>query len=436
MRPRTPSSRTVKWISGSLIAAVLIIGSGLPALAQSETPAASPAVIVVTATPTAPTSTPTVTPTPSVTPSPTATFTALQARLVLGQAYLKGGDFANAAEIFSAVALEDRGNAEALAGLDAALKGQAAASATAAAPPTVQATETPAPAAPAFAGTLLEQARVFGAAALALLLAVLIFYLLARALRWLLGWLREIWFTRVRRPPVPPGLVIGELVNATGDEDSPASRTAAQALTGQLVIWNAGVPAGLQCSIQVDSLDRPGLAWLRALWGQVFPPRRAFKISGVLYGKQPGPYRLSLDRIDLRTNRIEASRTFESSAESPGQAFRELGTTAAFWVRDPLGMESAPALLELPARAPGLTGAARAAAQPTPTQIAGEALALLGQVRAQVTLGSVDYATAPHLLEGAQARVEQLPVGSVLRADLKSAVDDLWRQVQPGRLGH
>jgi hypothetical protein len=376
-----------------------------------------------------------VTPTVTATPSPTPTFSAVQAQLALGQAYLNGGDFGRAAEIFSAVALEDRGNAEALAGLDAALKGHAAASATAAAPPpTVQATATPAPSGSAFAGTLLERARVIGATALILLLVVLAFYLLARALRWLLDWLREIWFGRIRKPPVGPSLLIGEFVDAAGEE-STASRIAAQALSEQLVAWNAAVPAGLRSPVQVDSLDRPGLAWLRALWGQVFPPRRAYRISGVLYGKLPGPYRLSVDRLDLRANRIEASRTFESSAETASQAFREMGATAAFWARDPVGAEGWPGLLEMPARAPGLTGSTRTGSQPTPTQVAGEALKLLGQVRAQVKLESVDYSGAPHVLEAAQALVEQLPAGSKLRAELQSATDDLWRQVQPGRIG-
>jgi hypothetical protein len=260
---------------------------------------------------------------------------------------------------------------------------------------------------------------------------VLIVYLLARALRWLLGWLREIWFTRIRRPPVPPGLVIGELADATGEEGSPAARVVGQALTEQLVTWNSATPPELRTPLQVDGLNRPGLAWLRALWEQLFPPRRAYRLTSVLSGKQPGPYRLSLDRLDLRSNRIDAGRTFESGAETPAQAFRELGMTAAFWARDPAGMEGTPGLLEMPARAAGLTGAARRV-QPTPAQTANEALKLLAQVRAQVQGINVDYATAPRALEEAQSLIERLPAASVLRAELQAAVDDLWRQVQPG----
>jgi hypothetical protein len=421
-------------ISGLLTVAILVLVWPAPALAQSATPEVTPIVVVVTATPTVPTPTPTVTPTPTLTPTPTPTFTALQARLVLAQAYLQGGDFGKAAEIFSAVALEDRGNAEALAGLDAALQGAAAATATAAAPlPTVEATATPAPAGPTIASTFLDDVRVIGIAALVFLMAVLLLYLLAKSLRWLLCWLREIWFTRIRKPPVEPGLLIGELADATGEEGSPASRVLAQALTEQLVTWNAAVQADLWEPVQADGLDRPGLAWLRALWDQVFPPRRAYRLSGVLSGKQPGPYRLSMNRLDLRSNRVDASRTFESGAETPGQAFRDLGMTAAFWARDPSGMESTPGMLEMPARAPGLAGTAHAGVQPTPAQIANEALKRMGQVRAQVKLASVDYPAAPHTLEEAQALVVQLPATAKLRADLQSAIDDLWRQVQPGR---
>jgi hypothetical protein len=354
--------------------------------------------------------------------------------LALGQAYLKGGEYDKAAEIFSAVALEDRGNAEALAGLDAALSGQASATATAEAPPpTVQPEVTLAPAGPTFASTLSGRAVALGATALALLAVVLVLYLLAKGLRWLLDWLREVWCTRFRKPPAAPGLLIGELLDATGDEESPASRVVAQALTEQLVVWNAAVPADLWNPIRTDALDRPGTAWLRALWEQVFPPRRAYKLTGVLSGKQPGPYRLSLNRLDLRSNRIDAGHTFESSAETPGQAFRELGMTAAFWARDPVGMEGTPGMLEMPARAPGLTGAACTGAQPTAAQIANEALKLMARVQAQVKLVSVDYPTAPQALDEAQALIEQLPAASKLRVDLQSAADDLRRQVQPGR---
>jgi hypothetical protein len=432
MLSRAPLSRTVKLISGTLTAALFVLCCAAPALAQDTTPAATLPVIVITATPTVPSPTPTVTPTPTLTPTPTATFTALQARMALGRAYLQGGDYGNAAEIFSAVALEDRGSSEALAGLDAALKGQAAATAAAAPHPTVEPAAAPTPSGPTPAGAFLEKVWTLGATALVLLLILLALYLAARALRWLLSWLRELWFTRIRKPPVPPGLVIGEIIDATGEDSCPAARVAVQALTEQLVIWNSAAPRGLRTPLQVDGLNRPGLAWVRALWEQIFPPRRAYRLTGLLAGKQPGPYRLSLDRVDLRSNRVDASRTFESGAETPAQAFRELGSTAAFWAHDPLGMEGMPGLLEMPARA-GLTGAARSGVQPTPTQTANEALRLLAQVRAQVQGINVDYATAPHTLDEAQTLIERLPAGSVLRGELQLAADDLLRAVQPGR---
>jgi hypothetical protein len=154
----------------------------------------------------------------------------------------------------------------------------------------------------------------------------------------------------------------------------------------------------------------------------------------MLHGKQPGPYRLSLERVDLRTKKVDASHTFESGADAPGQAFRELGMTPAFWVRDPSGMEASPGMLEMPAKAQGLSTNARPATEPTPAQIASDALKLLGSVRQQVKLGSVDYTSAPRSLTEAQALIEQLPATAKLRQDLQSAIDDLWQAVQPGRI--
>jgi hypothetical protein len=209
----------------------------------------------------------------------------------------------------------------------------------------------------------MDRTADLGATALALLAVVLALYLSAKGLRWLLGWLREIWCTRVRKPPTAPGLLLGDLVDATGDEGSPASRVVAQALTEQLVAWNAAVSADLCTPVRTDGLDRPGTAWLRALWDQVFPARRAYRLTGVLSGKQPGPYRLSLDRLDLRSGRIDASRTFERSAEMPSQAFRELGTTAAFWARNPVGMESTPGCWRC-RPATGLAGSERTGSSP------------------------------------------------------------------------
>jgi hypothetical protein len=227
--------------------------------------------------------------------------------------------------------------------------------------------------------------------------------------------------------------VIGEFADATGEAGSQSAYVTAQALTEQLVAWNNAMPPEHRTPLHTDGLSRGGLAWLRTLWEQIFPPRRAFRLNGAVSGRQPGPYRLYLSRLDLRSNRIDAGRTFESSAESPGQAFRELGATAAFWARDPVGMEATPGLLEIPARA-GLTGAARSG-RATPTQTADEALKLLAGVRAQVRGVNVDYATAPHFLDQAQVLIDRLPAPSKLRNELQLAADDLLRLVQPGRAG-
>ena len=91
--------------------------------------------------------TPAPTLTPAPTPTATPTFTALQNQLVLAQTYLEGKDFARAAALFAAVAEVDRGNAEALAGLKAALDGQAGAAALPTPAPATTPEPTAAPAA-------------------------------------------------------------------------------------------------------------------------------------------------------------------------------------------------------------------------------------------------------------------------------------------------
>ena len=123
MNPRRTRSLQYALIATLMLAALIIPATVLaqdataqPAGAQ-QTPAAGE---VTTGTPA-----PTLTPAP--TPTATPTFTALQNQLVLAQTYLDGKDFARAAALFAAVAEVDRGNAVALAGLKAALDGQAVA---------------------------------------------------------------------------------------------------------------------------------------------------------------------------------------------------------------------------------------------------------------------------------------------------------------------
>ena len=384
--------------------------------------------------------TPTVTRTPTLTPTATSTLTALGAELVLAKAYLDGGDYAKAADGFAKVASVDRGNAEALAGLKAALEKQARATATAGAPsPTPQATPaTPTPASNV-AGSFAEKWSDFGGTALAALAVVLLVYVLARVLRWLFSWAREWWFTRGRpifhRPPTRPGFVLGDFVNATGDAGFEGARIVAQAITQQLVGWNEAVQDELKNPLQIDGLASAGLAGFAAVWSQVFPPQRAYKATGILLGRPPGPYQLALERRDLRSNNVDASHAFEGTGDSPAQAFRELAMTAAFWLRDPSGTESAPALMETQTPVRKLTGAPETPPEPTPVQYAGEALKRLAVVRRQVNQGAVDHTTASRTLDEAQAGVDKLPAGSGLRRDLQSALDDLRRIVQPGRVG-
>jgi hypothetical protein len=377
--------------------------------------------------------TPTETRTPTLTPTPTPTFTARQAQLALAQAYLTGGDFGKAAEIFAAIATEDRGNAEALAGLDAALKGQIVATATAMAPlPTPPASQTPAPSRPSLASVFVANWTVFAGVTLAALATVLLVYLSAKGLRWLLSSIRELWFVRVKRSRVGPCLRVGPFVNATGDETFQGPKVVVQALIEQVMSWNEAVQEELISSVTVDSIEEAGIAWLAALWHRIFLPPRAYKVTGVLAGKQPGPYRLSVDRLDLRTDKVDASHSFEGNAETPAQAFRELATVAAFWVRDPVGSAASPGTMDVPVRVSGLSGTARAANVPTPIQLASEALQLMGMVRQQMRWGTADYSAAPQALSKAQALLDRLPQHSSLQRNLQSALDDLRHLVQPG----
>ncbi len=435
------SSRRVHFVAplslSTLVFAALVTLVAPPPsgaiMAQDATPVATQATALPTPFPVGgetTAGTATVTRTPTLTPTTTPTLTMLQARLGVAHAYSAGGEYAKAAEIYAAVALEDRGNEEALTGLDTALKAQAASTATAQAHvPTPQVQATPESVRPPYAATFWQELRDLIAVALAAVGVVLLVYLSARGLRWLLSVVRELWFTRVKRPPVQPGFVIGDFQNATGDDSLQGPQIVGQALTEQLVRWNEAVPAELRQAVRVDALQIAGLGWLRTLWRQVFLPERAFRVSGVLLGKQPGPYRLSVDRLDLRSGAVDASYTFETNADprGPAQAFRELATTAAFWLRDPAGMQAFPQAMGAPSRAP----ADQAPGPPGPIQLAGEALKLLAVVRHSIR-GAVDYSVQPRSLNDAQGLIERLPEKSSLRQALQSSLDDLRRQVQPG----
>ncbi len=346
----------------------------------------------------------------------------------MAQAYLTGGNYAGAIEIFSAIALEDRGNPEALAGLNEALVAQAGATATAAAPPPTALPPTPAPVpAAGVADTFAARWRSFAATALALLLVVGLVYAVLRVVRWAVGQLREFWAMRIRpllgRSPQRPGIIVGEFVDGTGLADYVVTDMVSQTIEEHLVRWNAAAPAALRTPVVAHRLDRAGLNWLGALWAQVSPPPRAYLASGLVLGQSSGPFQLSVQRTNLHTARVDAGHTFAATG-MPSEIFRELAGIAAYWLRDPSGMEGTPDLLAV-VPADGATQ--------HPLRVADQILDLLIPVRQQVERGAVDYRAAPRALDEAQALVSTLPAGSSLRQDLQAIVDDLRTAVQPGR---
>ncbi len=202
MSPRRTQLPALLLVAALILAALTIPLA--PAVAQNTevtateapatTPGAAPIEATLTLTVTSTPDTPTATPTPTLTPTATPTFTALQAQLVLANAYLEGKDYAHAAALFAAIAELDRGNADALAGLKAALDGQAAATATAMAPtPAPEPAVTPAPSKVTAMDAAWTKLADYGSTIVAGLLAVVLVYLLANAFRWLLYWLRELW---------------------------------------------------------------------------------------------------------------------------------------------------------------------------------------------------------------------------------------------------
>ena len=447
MSPRR--TRPVVWllIAGLTLALLGLWAAPAPALAQDATPAATAAVEAPAGTPETPATpgTPTLSPTPTETPTPTPTFTERQARLALAQAYLKGGDYAAAAEIFAAIALEDRGNAEALAGLDAALAAQAAAAATAAAPPpTLAPTATPRPApGVTFGSTFSKQLTDFTGTALAGLLLILLVYVFAQLLRW--AWIngREAWWTRgvawLRGKAVKPSYVIGTFADAseTGVTDFPGPKIVAQALTEQLVGLNEGVQPELQVPVKPEGLELGGMAWIKLLWDWILPPPWAYKVEGVLLGNKGDGYKLAVARIAMAHNRIDASRTFEpayGAGQSAGLIFRELAATAALWLRDPIGVGATTAAARGMVAARGVGEEAAAGVALSPTEIVNEVLAILVPLRQQIAGGIRDqeFVTARQRLAEAATLLRGLPEASALRQDLQSSIDDLRGRVQPG----
>ncbi len=417
----------------ALILAIVALSAPLPALlAQDATPQAT--VEAVSETPTA-AGTPTPTSTPTLTPTPTPTLTALGARLVLAQTYLAGGDYGRAAAIFAEVAQEDRGNPEALAGLKAALDGQAAAQA-AALPPTPAPEPAAAPPAPApretLASALGTKLREFVGTALAALAVVVLVYLLANAFRWVLQALRELWFTRglplLRRPAVQPGFLVGEFTNTLGEAGDNAARIVPLALAEKLIRWNQLVQAKEVPVEPEPKLDLGGMGWLKILWSWILPPPRGYKVTGALLKGPTGAYQLAIQRQALSSNSIDRSTTLEQRGASADDAFRKMAGEAAKWLVNPGDIEASQAIM----RGMKATKDVGDAMQLTPSEVFDQALELLLPVRQQVAAGAVDFADARNRLRLAEALLGQLPAGSSLRQDLQTVIADLRRSVPAG----
>jgi hypothetical protein len=354
--------------------------------------------------------------------------------LALANTYLQGKDYAHAAAIFAAIAELDRGNAEALAGLKAALDGQTGTTATAMAP-----TPTPAPAAtPAApkvtaADAVWTKLRDYGSTVIAGLLAVVLVYLLANAFRWLLYWLRELWLTRVRvllrRSAIQPGFLIGEFTNGLEDGGANVPGIVAQSLSEKLVMWNQLVQAKEVPVEPAPTLDLGGMGWLKILWSWILPPPRGYKVTGALLQSPTGAYQLSVQRTDLAHNRVNLSTTLEKRGASPETAFRAMAGEAAKWLLTPADMEASAAVVR---GMRAVRGAGEEAISLTPSEIFDQALELLLPVRQQVNQGAIDFSYARKQLQDADALLSQLPEGSQLRADLQAVIADLRRAVPSG----
>ena len=387
-----------------------------PIQAQTAAPAA--------ATPAA-TGTPAPTRTPAPTPTATPTLTALQARLILAQTHLKSGDYARAAELFAAIANEDRGNPEALKGLQAALDGQTAARATAAAPQPTAAATAPAPA-PSFGDAVAEKTRDLGSAALVLLVLIVLLYVIGHGVRWLLFWGREVWLTRglplLGRPAVAPGYTIAEFTDAMGIAGLPAAEIVAQALREKLIAWNQLVHIR---ELPVESwpmLDLGGMGWVRILWNWILPPERGYKVTGLLLNAETGAYVLAIERTALRNHNVERSRTFEAFGAAPEQTLRRLAGEAAKWLLAPADIEASEAVMA------GVRAAGAGATAPlSASEVFDQALDLLLPVRQQFAQDAADFADARRRLREAESLLAHLPQGSVLRGELEAVLADLRR---------
>jgi len=403
-----------------------------PAAAQSTTPttdATPEAGATPEATPGTPAS-PTSTFTPTLTPTPTATLTELQARIVLAQAFLDGQDYENAADLFAEILEDNRGNPEALAGLQSALEGKAGQMATIMAPlPTLAPTTVPEVAIPTLLGTTRSKLLDIGGTVLAALAVVVLLYFVAALLRWLLAGLREHWYVRIlpllRRPAVPPGFLIGEFTDSVGAGAGGAARIVPLAMTEKLIAWNRLVQ-DKQVPVELaPELDLGPMAWIKVLWSWILPPARGYRVTGTLLKGATGAFQLAVQRTDLAHNSIDRSTIFENRAPSAEEAFRLMAGEAAKWLIKPADME-----------ADNAVAAAKRAAGEGTTLSASEAfdraLELLLPVRQQINQGLVDYPDARQRLRQAEAMIALLPNASELRTELTKVVGSLRKSVPGG----
>lgn len=403
-----------------------------PVAAQSATPAASTtpeAGATPESTPGTPAS-PTPTLTPTLTPTSTATLTELQARIVLAQAFLDGRDYEKAADLFAEILEDSRGNPQALAGLQSALDGKAAQMATMMAPlPTQAPTTVPEVVVPTLVDTTRSKLLDIGGAVLAALAVVVFLYFVAALLRWLLAWLRELWYVRIppllNRPAVLPGFRIAEFTDSVGTDAGDAARIVPLAMTEKLIAWNRLVQ---DKQVPVEMAPEPDLgsmAWIKVLWSWILPPARGYRVTGTLLKGATGAFQLAVQRTDLAHNSIDRSTIFENRAPFAEEAFRLMAGEAAKWLVKPADMESDEAV----AAARRATGESTA---PSASEAFDRALELLLPVRQQINQGLVDYPDARQRLRQAEAMVAQLPTSSELRTELTKVIGSLRKSVPGG----
>jgi hypothetical protein len=414
----------------AFVIALLLATIGTPtgALAATATPKAA------ASTPSGPptdTPMPAPTRTPAPTPTATATLTELQNRLLLADTYLKAGQSAKAAELYSAILAQERGQPEALAGLKKALEGQTALTATAAAPRPTAAPVTPAPpSGPGFGSTLLTKTVDAVATVLPFLLIVLALYVLSQALRWIMFAVREFYYLKLfpffRRPAQARPFLIGEFTDGTGMQGFPGGRLVTQRISEKLLAWNQLIQAREIAIEPAPPLDLGSMAWIRVLWTWLVPPSRAYKIDGALLGNHTGDYRLMVRRTDLSRNSVDASCTFDTTVDVPEIAFQAMAELAVKWLCYPRDIEANAAVARgiRAAEASGVDAAPSSA-----SDIYDAVLNLLLPVRQQISQDAVDYADARERLRQANGLLRDLPDGSSLCADLKVVIADLSRSV-------